>query len=131
VKVEGWLFFSGFFFFSISAIVYGLLSGEPAGTAALAFTAGLAFLVGFYLLFTARSIDSRPEDRLDAEIADGAGELGFYSPHSWWPLAVGLSAAIAFAGIVFGWWLFILGAGLGAMAVVGLVFEYYRGEPVH
>ena len=30
MKVEGWLFFSGFFFFSISAIVYGLLSGEPA-----------------------------------------------------------------------------------------------------
>jgi Cytochrome c oxidase subunit IV len=131
VKVEGLLFFSGFFFFSISAIVYGLLSGEPAGTAALAFTAGLAFLVGFYLLFTARRIDSRPEDRQDAEISDGAGEMGFFSPHSWWPLAVGFSAAVTFTGIVFGWWLFIIGAGLAAMAVVGLVFEYYRGDPVH
>jgi Cytochrome c oxidase subunit IV len=131
VKVEGLLFFSGFIFFSIAAVVYGLLSGEPAGTAALAFTAGLAFLVGFYLLFTASRIDSRPEDRQDAEIADGAGDLGFYSPHSWWPLAVGFSAAVTFAGIVFGWWLFIIGAGLGGLAVVGLVFEYYRGEPVH
>jgi Cytochrome c oxidase subunit IV len=131
VKVEGLLFFSGFIFFSIAAVVYGLLSGEPAGTAALAFTAGLAFLVGFYLLFTASRIDSRPEDRQDAEIAEGAGEMGFYSPHSWWPLAVGFSAAVAFAGIVFGWWLFIIGAGLGGLAVIGLVFEYYRGEPVH
>ncbi len=131
MKIEGLLFFSGFIFFTICAVVYGLLSGEPAGTAALAFTAGLAFLVGFYLLFTASRIDSRPEDRLDAEIAEGAGELGFYSPHSWWPLAVGFSAAVAFAGIVFGWWLFIIGAGLGGMAVIGLVFEYYRGEPVH
>ena len=131
MKVEGLLFFSGFIFFSISSIVYGLLSGEPAGTAALAFTAGLAFLVGFYLLFTASRIDSRPEDRKDAEIAEGAGELGFYSPHSWWPLAVGFAAAVSFAGIVFGWWLFIIGAGLGGLAVIGLVFEYYRGDPVH
>jgi Cytochrome c oxidase subunit IV len=131
VKIEGWLFAGGFFFFSISAVVYGLLSDEPAGTVALAFTGGLAFLVGYYLLFTARRIDSRPEDRLDAEIADGAGELGFYSPHSWWPLAVGFFAAVTFAGIVFGWWLFIIGAGGGGLAVIGLVFEYYRGDPVH
>jgi divalent metal cation (Fe/Co/Zn/Cd) transporter len=131
VKVEGWLFAAGFFFFSISSVVYGLLSGEPVGTVVLAFTAGLAFLVGYYLLFTARRIDSRPEDRQDAVIADGAGELGFYSPHSWWPLAVGFSAAVGFAGIVFGWWLFIIGVGLAAMAIIGLVFEYYRGEPAH
>jgi hypothetical protein len=131
VKIEGWLFAGGFFLFSITAVIYGLLSGEPAGTAALAFTGGLSFLVGYYLLFTARRIDSRPEDRQNAEIVDGAGELGFYSPHSWWPLAVGFSAAVTFAGIVFGWWLFLIGAGLGAMSVVGLVFEYYRGDPVH
>ena len=58
MKIEGLLFFSGFIFFTICAVVYGLLSGEPAGTAALAFTAGLAFLVGFYLLFTASRIDT-------------------------------------------------------------------------
>jgi Cytochrome c oxidase subunit IV len=131
VKVEGWLFFAGFFFFSICSVVYGLLSGEPVGTVALAFTAGLAFLVGFYLLFTARQIDVRPEDRQDAEIADGAGELGFYSPHSWWPLAVGFSAALGFTGIVFGWWLFLIGVGCAVMAVIGLVFEYYRGDPAY
>jgi hypothetical protein len=131
MKVEGLLFAAGFFFFSISAVIYWYFADEPVGTTALAFTGGLAFLVGYYLLFTARRIDSRPEDRQDADIADGAGELGFYSPHSWWPLAVGFSAAVAFAGIVFGWWLFIIGAGLGGLAVVGLVFEYYRGDPVH
>ena len=26
------------------------------------------------------------DDDLDAEVSDGAGELGFFSPHSWWPL---------------------------------------------
>ena len=40
----------------------GMLAEEPVGTVALAFTAGLAFLVGYYLLFTARRIDPRPED---------------------------------------------------------------------
>ena len=129
MKVEGWLFAAGFFFFAISAVIYGLLAEEPVGTVALAFTAGLSFLIGYYLLFTARRIDPRPEDSKVAEIAEGAGELGFYSPHSWWPLAVAFFAALSFSGIVIGWWLFIIGALGGGLAVIGLVFEYYRGEP--
>ncbi len=129
MKVEGWLFAAGFFFFAISAVIYGILAEEPVGTVALAFTAGLAFLVGYYLLFTARRIDPRPEDSKFAEIAEGAGELGFYSPHSWWPLVVAIFAATAFLGVAIGWWLFIIGALGGGLAVIGLVFEYYRGEP--
>ncbi len=129
MKIEGWLFAAGFFFFAAAAVIYGLLAEEPVGTVALAFTAGLAFLVGYYLLFTARRIDPRPEDISTAEIADGAGELGFYSPHSWWPLPVAFFAACAFAGIAIGWWLFIIGVIGGALSVIGLVFEYYRGEP--
>jgi hypothetical protein len=129
MKIEGWLFTAGFFFFALSAVIYGLLAQEPVGTVALAFTAGLAFLVGYYLLFTARRIDPRPEDSLTAEIAEGAGELGFYSPHSWWPLPVAFFAAVTFLGLVIGWWLFIIGAIGAGLSVVGLVFEYYRGEP--
>jgi hypothetical protein len=131
MKVEGLLFAGGTAFFAISGVIYWSLSQEPAGTAALAFTAVLSFLIGYYLLFTGRRIDPRPEDQVDAEIADGAGELGFFSPHSWWPLAVAASAAIVFLGLVFGWWLFIAGAIFAGLAVVGLVFEYYRGEPAH
>jgi len=129
MKLEGWLFASGFFFFGIAAVIYGLLAGEPVGTVALAFTAGMSFLVGYYLLFTARRIDPRPEDSPTAEIADGAGELGFYSPHSWWPLPVAFFAAVSFLGIAIGWWLFIIGAIGGGLSLIGFVFEYYRGEP--
>lgn len=129
MKVEGWLFAAGCFFFAIAAVVYGLVAEEPVGTVALGFTAGLAALVGYYLLFTGQRIDERPEDRADAEIAEGAGELGFYSPHSWWPLAIGLCGAVAFTGVAVGWWLFLIGAAGGMLSVIGLVFEYYRGEP--
>ncbi len=131
MKVEGWLFAVGTFFFAIAGVVYWVFSDEPVGTVALGFTAGLSFLIGYYLLFTARRIDARPEDRTDAEIAERAGELGFYSPHSWWPLAVAFFAAMGFLGIVIGWWLFIIAAIGGGLAVIGLVFEYYRGDPAH
>ncbi|NHC12419.1 cytochrome c oxidase subunit 4 [Motilibacter deserti] len=131
MKVEGWLFASGVIFFGLIAIIYGVVTGEPAGTTALAFTAGLALLVGFYTLFTARRIGLRPEDRKDAEIAESAGEIGFFSPTSWWPLAVAAGAAVVTLGLVFGWWLVGLGAVFLILAVIGLVFEYYRGEHSH
>jgi hypothetical protein len=131
VKVEGWLFGTGTLFYTLSAIVYWLLSEEPVGTVALAFTAGLAFLIGYYVLFTGSRVDIRPEDRVDAEIAERAGDLGFFSPHSWWPLALAFFAALTFIGIVYGWWLFIIGAGGAAFAVIGMVLEYHRGDPAH
>ncbi len=131
MKVEGWLFTAGTLFFMISGAVYWVLSEEPVGTVALGFTTGLAALIGFYVLVTGRRIDPRPEDLTDAEIADGAGELGFYSPHSWWPLVVAFFAAMGFVGLIIGWWLFIIAAIGASLGVIGLVFEYYRSEAAH
>src|SRR6187549_2312926 len=131
MKAEGRIFAILCVFFLLTTVVYGWLSHEVVGTTALLLSTLLALAIAFYCMRLSARMGPRPEDRLDAEIAEGAGEFGFYSPHSWWPLAVGFAAAVAFAGIVFGWWLFLIGAGLGGMAVIGLVFEYYRGEPVH
>ena len=131
MKIEGWLFMSGTAFFALIAAIYWLLAEEPAGTTALALTSGLAFLVGFYLLFTARRIDPRPEDRVDAEIEEAAGDLGFFSPHSWWPLPTAAGAAVTALGLVFGRWLVMIGVGILVFGVIGLVFEYYRGEHAH
>jgi hypothetical protein len=92
----------------------------------------LAGMVTLYLGFHAAKMDPRPEDRKDGEIADGAGELGFFPPFSWWPLWCALTLAIiTFATAMAAWWLAIIGGVLGAIALSGLVFEYYRGEHAH
>jgi hypothetical protein len=131
MKVEGWLFAAGFFFFAISAVIYGLLAEEPVGTVALAFTAGLSFLIGYYLLFTARRIDPRPEDSKVAEIAEGAGELGFFPPSSKWPLFLSLTFVLVVIAPIYGWWLMIIGFGFGFITLTGLLYEFYRGDHAH
>ena len=74
-------------------------------------------------------MDPRPEDRLDAEVDEGSGEIGFFSPHSWWPLFLAAGASIVPLGVVFGMWLLIIGAILSLVAISGFVLEYYVNEP--
>ena len=127
MKVEGLLFaFLAAFLGTITA-VYWLLSRDPTGTTALGLSAGLAFIVGYYLLFTARRMDARPEDRDDAEIAEGAGEVGFFSPHSWWPILLAGAFSIVGMGLIFGRFMLIMGVMAIAVAIVGFTFEYYVG----
>jgi hypothetical protein len=131
MRFEGSMFIGCAVFFGASDIVYWYFSKDPTGTTALALAVGLAFLTGFYLLFTGRRLPPRPEDRPDAEIAEGTGELGFFSPHSWWPLFVSLAAATAALGVAIGWWLFLIGLLGLFLTVIGFVFEYYRGTFAH
>ena len=129
MRVTGRLFAWLAVFFVLLGAVYWFLGHEPAGTAALEFTGALGFLVAFYLLFTARRIEPVPEDDDDGEISDGAGEQGFYSPYSWWPLVLGLGTAVTGLGVAFlMWWLILLGGLTIMFAVTGMLFEYYRGE---
>jgi hypothetical protein len=127
MKVEGLLFaFLAAFLGTITA-VYWLLSRDPPGTTALGLCGGLAFIIGYYLLFTSRRLDARPEDRPDAEIAEGAGEIGFFSPHSWWPILLAGSFSLLGMGLIFGPFMLYIGVGAIALAVVGFTFEYYVG----
>jgi hypothetical protein len=92
----------------------------------------LAAMVTLYLGFHASKMEPRPEDRKDGDIADGAGELGFFPPYSWWPLWCAASLGVIVYAVAIGaWWLVIIGFGLGALALCGWVFEYYRGEHAH
>jgi len=129
MRVSGRLFALLAVFFALTAVIYWYLAKEPAGTAALVFTGALGFLVAFYLLFTARRVEPLPEDDDEGDIAESAGIQGFYSPHSWWPLPLGLGAATIGVGLVFlMWWIIIMGVVIIIVGVSGLLFEYYAGE---
>ena len=126
-------------FFFLVAVLYGTLTTmfatggiEWAGTTALVLTGGLAFITATFFRFVARRLDTRPEDYEGAEISDGAGELGFYAPHSWWPLLVALAASVAAVGVAL-WlpWLIAAGVVLVLATAAGLVFEYYIGPEKH
>lgn len=128
MKIQGRVFIWLAAFFLAVAVVYGLWSKEPVGTTALFLAFGLSIMIGFYLAFTARRVDTGAQDNHEADVADDAGELGFFSPHSWQPLLLSVGAALAFMGVVFGWWLLFFSLPILFMGLFGWVFEYYRGE---
>jgi hypothetical protein len=129
VRIETWVFGSGTFFFVPLAFIYGLLSSwEPVGFAALLLTGGLSAMVGLYFSLVAQRIDPRPEDDPAAEVADGAGDLGFYNPRSIWPILMAGGAAVLFLGLAVDTWLLLIGFTAFALMTLGLVFEHYLGE---
>jgi len=114
-------------FYVIMTVIYWFVGGEPVGITGMLLSACLAGMVGFYLWFTQKRIGSAiPSDNDDAEIADDAGELGFYSPHSWWPLPVALSATALSLGLIIGWWLVLIALGALVMSIIGMVTEYEK-----
>ena len=123
-----WILFVGLaIFYAILTVVYWQLGGEAVGITAIALSAGLALIVGFYLWFTDRRLGNLlPEDNQQGEIADSAGEIGFFSPHSWWPLPVALSASALALGLIIGWWLVLLALGSLIISIMGLVLEYEK-----
>jgi hypothetical protein len=131
MKAETWIFVTTTIFFVLVTPAYWLITGDWTGTSALTMSALLVAMVSLYLGFHAARMEPRPEDRKDGEIADGAGELGFFPPYSWWPLWCGAALGVCVLGVVIGWWLFIIGSFLGLLALQGWVFEYYRGEHAH
>lgn len=132
MKAETWIFVITTIFFALVAPFYWLMAGDWTGTTALVMTTLLCAMVSGYLGFHARKMDARPEDLNDAEVADGAGELGFFPPYSWWPLWCALTLGVMVYAVALGaWWLFAIGAGLGFIALSGWIYEYYRGEYAH
>jgi hypothetical protein len=134
MKVEARVFLTIASFCWVAAALYGWWTNrdqghiEVAGFAALILSGGLLGISGSFFWFVSRRIDARPEDRLDAEIAEGAGELGFFSPGSYWPIGIAAAATFAALGLAFVQiWLVVVSV-LGILFTVGgLLFEYYIG----
>jgi hypothetical protein len=131
MKVEGIIFSIYAAFLGVAGVVYWALikdKSETTGVVALLISMGLGLLIGGYLLFTARRMEPRPQDLPDAEIADGAGELGNFSPRSYWPFAIAFALFLMMLGTIIGIWLGIIAGVLVLFTVVGLVFEQYRNS---
>lgn len=126
MKVEARLFDITTAFFFVSAVVYGFWAKEVVGIVGLILTGGLSLIIGSYFHFVARRTEQRAEDNPDAEISDGAGELGFFSPGSYWPVGVAAAAGVAALAMAF-WqvWLLVIAVVLLLFTVGGLVFEYH------
>lgn len=130
MRVESRLFLVLAVFFLPIAPIYGYFTHwqEMVGLIALFLTSMLSALIAFYLTVTGRRFTDRPEDNPSALISEQEGDYGFFSPYSWWPFWLGLTSAICFAGLAVGWWLFIIGAFFGVVALLGWTFEHYQGE---
>lgn len=123
-----WQLFTGLSaFYVLMTVVYWYVGGEPVGITAMLLAACLAGMVGFYVWFTQKRIGTlMPADNLSAEISDGAGELGFYSPHSWWPLPVAMAASAMGMGLIIGWWLTLIAVTALFFGIIGWVTEYEK-----
>ena len=135
-----WWILSGFFVI-VAALYTGwniiehyperplVASVEWVGTIALLFVAAMGAMVGLYLQRTYKAQGGElPEDVLTADIDDGDPELGEFSPWSWWPLLLAGSASIFMIGLAVGHFLLPIGLAIFVVAIVGWVYEYYRGN---
>jgi hypothetical protein len=120
----------------VATAVYFLWTGsgpghpEWAGTLTLGVSGGMSLLCAGYCWLVARRMPPRPEDRPDAEVADGAGTVGFFAPPGFWPLGIALSVAAGAVGIaVSQWWLLAAATVAALLTTAGLAFEFYTSAP--
>ncbi|MGL4305388.1 MAG: cytochrome c oxidase subunit 4 [Mycobacteriaceae bacterium] len=138
MKVEAKIFelLTGFFVaVGIIYVIFTALSRtgvEWAGATGIFLSAGLTLIIGTYFRFVARRLDTRPEDYEEAEISDGAGELGFFSPGSFWPILLAFGAAMTGLSLALSlFWMTVGAVVFVLISAGGLVFEYHIGPEKH
>lgn len=130
LRVEAYVFFALAAFFLGAFGVYAVYSSDPAGITALLLTGTMLAMIATFLLFSSRRLaDPRPEDDPEAEVADGAGEVGFFSAASYWPFALASATMLTAIGIAF-WlvWLMVIGFSFLFLALWGWLSEYQRSH---
>lgn len=134
MKATATLFNLSFFFFVPVAIVYALWTRysmgaiEPVGAIALPLLGVMGLMIGIYLRSTMKRLDLDPADNPRGDQHEQAGEYGFFSPHTWWPLPLALSATLLFLGLALGLWVFLVGLVLGVLSLIGWTFEYFHTD---
>lgn len=127
MRQEGRLLIGLGIFFGVICAVYWLWSHEDAGGVMLFGGMLMGFLPGSYYFWWSRRMKSRPEDRSDATIADGAGVISAFPGSSIFPFVLGMGCFLSVLAMVFGIWLALPGVGLVLWALLGATAEGRRG----
>ncbi|MGV9246752.1 aa3-type cytochrome oxidase subunit IV [Streptomyces sp. NPDC003710] len=128
MKSEAYLFAGVALFFLLTDAAYIWFAREPAGIAALSVSFGMSSVISFFCLINYGRKGLRPEDRPDSEIRERSGTIGFFPPHSGYPVITALGAAVIAVGIVYGVWIILVGFGLLGPGVLGMVFQFGTRE---
>lgn len=105
---------------------------EVAGMTGLTLAFLMTMMLGVYLHFTDNRSDVTPDNWEEAEIADNAGVLGFFSPSSIWPFTMSCAVAVLGFGIIFMfYWLIIVGAVMLVWSTVMLNIQYGMPREKH
>lgn len=122
--------FAGAFLVAVT-IVYYVWSLESTGTTLLVFSVCAYLLLAsyFYLQWKRRHGIDRPEDRLDADQSDGAGEVGFFPASSMWPAGMGLGAASIGVAMIYGSWYWLIAGILMGGSIIGFAVEAEAWDP--
>lgn len=125
MRIEMRTCFGAAIFLGVICTIYWFWSNEDTGTACLLFSFCAYALMGsyFFLQWRRRHGIPRPEDRDDADMEDGEGEVGFFPSASIWPPAIGLGAIMLAVGLIYGTWYLALGFVLVFGAIIGYVVE--------
>lgn len=126
IEVRVFLFLTAFFVATCAIYTWFTYWDEPAGSVALGVSALFSVAIAYYLNRTASHVEVRPEDDPEGSDTVVEGEYGEFSPRSYWPILVALTASVGTFGIALGWWLTILDAPFAALAVVGWSTENFH-----
>ena len=129
MKVEGLVFAGTAVFFAVVAAIYWFTSYEEAGTTMLVLSVFFGLMPAVWLLWWARRMQPRPEDR-DADQSEGAGPVGRFPGPTAWPVTLAAGAVLAANGIAFGIWPAVPGFALVVLAACGAIMSG-RPRPRH
>jgi hypothetical protein len=129
-RVEVALFVALAVFLVSGGVLYGILSGEAAGTVLLILTGAFAGIVAGYLAFQdrlARTAAGREGAGREVSEEGAEGEEEAYLPHtSIWPFEMGAGMAATLAGVVLGWAVLVPGVVLLVHSVLGWIGQSRR-----
>ena len=108
-------------FSSVVGGIYWFVSYESAGTMMLV-TMAVGLMIAAAYLSLLRRRASLPADQPEARASDDAGEpVGVFAARSAWPVILALGCAVALTGLIYGWWLAVVGAAGVTISLIGLV----------